>query len=167
MLEDSRAAERRSASRRRAVRRRRAVAAGALCVAGALVLWIVATRPAARSRGSTAGAGSLSRPAPERLPGHIAVARLPFTLPAALQDMAAVPLGSGRAALLGGLDASDTSTTTVSVLDSRGVTDGARLPEAQHDAEGVLLGGRAYVFGGGQVSSYEHILAYDPDYRHA
>ena len=33
---------------------------------------------------------------------------------------------------------------------------------AQHDAQGVLLGGDAYVFGGGQVSSYDHVLRFDP-----
>lgn len=90
------------------------------------------------------------------------VTRLPFTLPFALQDAAAVALGGGRAVLLGGLNAADTSTTAVSVLDAQGVAASARLPEAQHDAQGVLLDGRVYVFGGGQFSSYSHILSYDP-----
>jgi hypothetical protein len=83
-------------------------------------------------------------------------------LPVALQDTAAVALGSARVALLGGLNAADTSTAAVSVLDARGVIASTGLPEAQHDAQGVPLDGRAYVFGGGQFSSYNHILSYNP-----
>jgi N-acetylneuraminic acid mutarotase len=90
------------------------------------------------------------------------VRRLPFTLPFALQDTAAVTLGGGRAVLLGGLNATDTSTAAVSVLDAHGVAASARLPEAQHDAQGALLDGRVYAFGGGQFGSYSHILSYDP-----
>lgn len=64
--------------------------------------------------------------------------------------------------LLGGLNAADVSTDAVSVLDRQGPVSSARLPEAQHDAQGAPLGGRVYVFGGGQVASYDHILSYDP-----
>jgi hypothetical protein len=96
------------------------------------------------------------------LPEKLLVRRLPLSLPFAVQDTAGVSLGSGRAALLGGLNAADTSTATVSVLDVRGVTAGASLPEAQHDAQGVMLDGRVYVFGGGQFESYDHILSYNP-----
>ena len=85
-----------------------------------------------------------------------------MALPFALQDAAGVALPSGRVAVLGGLNASDTSTATVSLLDARGVQRGGVLPEAQHDAQAALLGGRVYVFGGGQFSSYDHILSYDP-----
>ncbi len=90
------------------------------------------------------------------------IRRLPFALPFALKDAAAVSLGHGRAVLLGGLNAADTSTAAVSVLDARGTQSGGLLPGAQHDAQGTLLAGRAYVFGGGQFSSYSHILSYDP-----
>jgi N-acetylneuraminic acid mutarotase len=100
--------------------------------------------------------------APARSPEHFTVSRLPYTLPVALQDAAGVPLGSGRAVLLGGLNAADNSTAAVNVLDPRGVIAGASLPEAQHDAQGAMLDGRAFVFGGGQFSSYDHILAYNP-----
>lgn len=64
--------------------------------------------------------------------------------------------------LLGGLNAADTSTAAVNVLDAHGVKAAVSLPEAQHDAQGVLLDRRAYVFGGGQFSSDDHILSYDP-----
>jgi hypothetical protein len=36
------------------------------------------------------------------------------------------------------------------------------LPVPQHDAQAALLGRYVYVFGGGQSSSYDHILRYDP-----
>ncbi len=69
--------------------------------------------------------------------------------------------------LLGGLDTEDTSTAAITVLapGSQGTsaTDtGARLPEPQHDAQAAALGGAVYVFGGGQVESYDHILRYEP-----
>jgi hypothetical protein len=102
------------------------------------------------------------RPRAVGLPEQLVVRRLPLRLPFALQDTAGVPLGSGRAALLGGLNAADTSTASVSVLDRRSVTVGANLPEPQHDAQGVMLDGWAYMFGGGQFESYDHILSYDP-----
>jgi hypothetical protein len=137
----------------------------ALAAILALIVWVSlpgSSAPTAPSRSSgnrTAGAPPDARPgSPQRL----AVRRLPYSLPVALQDAAVAPLGSDRAVLLGGLDGADTSTASVSVLDASGVTTGPQLPEAQHDAQGALLGGRVYVFGGGQVSSYSHILSYDP-----
>jgi N-acetylneuraminic acid mutarotase len=79
-----------------------------------------------------------------------------------LQDAAVVTLPDGAVALLGGLDANDTSTSAVTVLAGNRVSMLAQLPLAQHDAQGALLGGKAYVFGGGQVSSYDHVLRLDP-----
>jgi N-acetylneuraminic acid mutarotase len=38
----------------------------------------------------------------------------------------------------------------------------ATLPNAQHDAQAARLGSKVYVFGGGQFSQYDHILAFDP-----
>jgi hypothetical protein len=84
------------------------------------------------------------------------------TLPAPLQDAAAVSLGGERMVLLGGLDSSDTSTTTITVLSAGHASSDGRLPEAQHDAQGANLRGDLYVFGGGQFSSYDHILRFDP-----
>jgi len=156
-------AERRSAKHRRAVWRRRALAAVVLIVGYVLIGWLTATRLAAHHGSTSRDPRPMLRSRPARSPEHLAVRRLPFTLPVALQDTAGVPLGSGRAALFGGLNGADTSTATVSVLDARGFTTSASLPEAQHDAQGAMLDGRAYIFGGGQFSSYEHILAYNPD----
>ncbi len=156
---------RRAARRARVVRRRRLLALVALAAILALIAWVSLpgssgpTAPSHSSGKRAAGASPGVRPSS---PPRLAVRRLPFSLPVALQDAAAAPLGSDRAVLLGGLDGADTSTASVSVLDASGVTAGPQLAEAQHDAQGALLGGRVYVFGGGQVSSYSHILSYDP-----
>ena len=156
-----RSLERAAVAPRAVVRRRRWVAAAAiLALALALVAWL-------GSQGSTtprraAGAGRAPRTAAGGSPEHLVARRLPFGLPFALQDGAAVALGPSQAVLLGGLDSSDSSTAAVTVLDRQRAVAGGRLPEAQHDAQGALIDGRAYVFGGGQVSSYSHILSYDP-----
>jgi len=83
-------------------------------------------------------------------------------LPAPLQDAAAVSLNSERLVLLGGLDSSDTSTAAITVINEGRLSSDGRLPEAQHDAQGAEFDGATYVFGGGQFSSYDHILRYDP-----
>jgi hypothetical protein len=152
----------RRAARLQAQRRRRALAV--LMLLAALVVGIVLSQPTRTSRPRTRAASktSASRQTEGAAPVHFATRHLAITLPSPLQDSAAVALGSGRVALLGGLNAADTSTAAVSVLDARGLITSARLPEAQPDAQGAMLDGRAYVFGGGQVSSYSHILSYDP-----
>lgn len=156
-------AERRSAKRRQGIWRRRAAVVVALIIGYVLVGWLTAKRLTAHHDSARVGVTHTSRRRRPRSPAHFAVSRLPYTLPAALQDTAGVPLGSGRVALLGGLNAADTSTTAVSVLDAYSVKAATNLPEAQHDAQGVLLDGRAYVFGGGQFNSYDHILSFNPD----
>ncbi len=143
--------------------RRRRLAGIAVCVLIAAVAWASLSGSPGRSHLTGANATSASPPAAEDSPEHFVIRRLPFPLPFALQDAAAVPLGRSRAVLLGGLNAADTSTATVSVLDAGGVRLGGLLPDAQHDAQGTLLAGRAYVFGGGQFNSYMHILSYDPN----
>lgn len=83
-------------------------------------------------------------------------------LPAPVADAAAAPLGQGRVVLLGGLDSSDNSTATITVLANGSSEAGGTLPIPQHDAQATQLGSSVYVFGGGQVSSYDHILSYEP-----
>jgi hypothetical protein len=117
---------------------------------------------AARREGAHSTYGTPPRPVAVRLR-----ARRTGTLSAALEDAATAALGQGRVVLLGGLDSNDTSTAAITVLapGSQGTsaTDtGARLPEPQHDAQAAALGGAVYVFGGGQFSSYDHILRYAP-----
>jgi hypothetical protein len=153
-------------TKRPAADRRRVVRRCALAVVVFAVTYVVVAsvglRSGAHPHSRSARVGRTSRPDPQGTPEHFAARRLPVTLPVALQDAAAVALGSGRLALLGGLNAADTSTAVVSVLDAQGVIASARLPEPQHDAQGALINGRAYVFGGGQFSSDSHILSYNP-----
>jgi hypothetical protein len=94
-------------------------------------------------------------------------ARRTGMLSAPIEDAATATFDQGRVVLLGGLDAEDTSIAAITELaaDAQGTTatdTGARLPEAQHDAQAANLGGNVYVFGGGQFSSYDHILRFDP-----
>jgi Kelch motif len=147
---------------RAVIRRRRAVAALVLIAVAALLVWIGWPGNGAPRRSDGASGAGVSRRGRRIAPARFTVRSLPFALPHAVQDAAGSALGRERVALLGGLDASDSSTAAVSVLDGRGVVATARLPEAQHDAQSAVLAGRVYVFGGGQFTSYDHILSYDP-----
>jgi hypothetical protein len=100
-------------------------------------------------------------PRPARLRLRISVANA-GELPAAVQDAAAVSLDRGRLVLLGGVDAADASTPSIVVLAQGSVLRQDSLPEPQHDAQAARLGPYIYVFGGGVVSSFNHILRYDP-----
>ena len=84
------------------------------------------------------------------------------SLPAAVEDAAIAPLTGGRLALLGGINSSDTSTDAIVSLNGGAASQAGTLPAPQHDAQAATLGSYTYVFGGGQFSSYQHILRYDP-----
>lgn len=85
----------------------------------------------------------------------------PWRLPAPLSRAVALPDGDGRALLLGGLDRSQASTDQILRLNLlRGTATAAgRLAAPVHDAAGVLLGGTAYVFGGGARQSVADVQA--------
>jgi hypothetical protein len=85
-----------------------------------------------------------------------------FSLPAPLRDPATAPVGTSQAALLGGLDSADTSTSEIQVISPRGVSYTGALPVAQHDAQAATLAGQVYVFGGGSLSELNHIVGFDP-----
>jgi N-acetylneuraminic acid mutarotase len=85
-----------------------------------------------------------------------------FDLAAPVQDPASAALGPSQFVLLGGLTAADISTDAVIVAGLHSSAVRATLPNAQHDAQAAMLGGNVYVFGGGQFTQYDHILAYDP-----
>jgi hypothetical protein len=145
-------------------RQLRLVAPGALLCAAILAIVIAS----ASSTSSSSGSRPTSRThviRPSGLPAAVAPALHQIrigALPAALQDAAAVSLDGERLVLLGGLDQSDTSTTSIMTLTGGHAQNDGRLSEAQHDAQGANLGGAVYVFGGGQFSSYDHILRFDP-----
>lgn len=108
---------------------------------------------------STPAAAS-HRAVPSR-PRTLAYRRL-YSLAGALQDPGTAALGAGRFVLLGGLDAADSSTSGVIVGTTSAARQVASLPNRQHDAQAATLGGRVYLFGGGQFTEYDHILSFDP-----
>jgi hypothetical protein len=143
-------------------RRRRAVA---LAVIGLLLVLILSLSLAGGSTHKGAGAArskAARAAAAERAPARFSIRTLPLTLPVALQDAAVAPLQGQQFVLLGGLEAGEGSTAAVTVLDAGRAIAHASLPEPQHDAQAARLGGMVYVFGGGQESSYNHILRFDP-----
>jgi hypothetical protein len=93
--------------------------------------------------------------------GTVLVASLaPWRLPAPLSRAVALPDGGG-VLLLGGLDRSGASSRQVLRLDlARGTASPAgRLAAPVHDAAGALLGGRAFVFGGGARQTVADVQA--------
>jgi len=64
--------------------------------------------------------------------------------------------------LLGGLDAGGGSSAAIVSLQAGAARARGSLPGPQHDAQAAVLGGAVYVFGGGVVASYDHILRVDP-----
>jgi hypothetical protein len=62
----------------------------------------------------------------------------------------------GRLLVIGGLDSSGASSDSVLALDPRTgeVRDREALVQPTHDAAGAVLGGNAFLFGGGETSSY-------------
>ncbi|HYZ81968.1 MAG TPA: hypothetical protein VE571_11895, partial [Solirubrobacteraceae bacterium] len=81
-----------------------------------------------------------------------------YALPAPLRDPAYAPVGGGRFVMLGGLDAADVSASGIEVASLHGVVRSASLPSPQHDAQAAILGGKVYVFGGGDTAELDHIL---------
>ena len=104
---------------------------------------------------------------PTSAPRHPAAAAMvlqvmpaPYQLPAALSREVVLPTANGLL-IAGGLTPQGVSTDTVTGLDPvTGATRAAgRLAAATHDAAGAMLGGRAYLFGGGTGASVPTIQA--------
>jgi hypothetical protein len=87
----------------------------------------------------------------------------PYQLPAAISRENVLADGS-RLLILGGLTSPSTSTDAVTRLDPvTGATQSAgRLTAATHDAAAAMLGGRAFVFGGGSATSVATVQAITP-----
>src|SRR5262249_4576199 len=131
-------AARRAQARRRRVRQRRGLA----LVVGATVLAIVGVVVVSEG-GSAPSRRTSSRPG-----ARVATAALPATrvvaagrLPAPVQFPAAAAIAGRRVVLLGGLDSSEASTATVTILSGGRSTPGGTLPVAQHDAQAATLSG--------------------------
>ena len=82
-----------------------------------------------------------------------------YALPAPLRDPASAVLPGGKFVFVGGLTAADTSAGEIETANLHGVLANGTLPSPQHDAQGTALGGRAYVFGGGNFTQYDHIFS--------
>lgn len=139
---------------RRMLGRRRtaaAVAAGVILLAAACTAGGGGGKPASPPGTHPAGANSPGRPA-EALSLQITPA--PYQLPAGISRE--VVLAQGPDLLIaGGLAAHSASTAAVRALNpvTGRVAPAGRLAAPTHDAAGVLLGGHALIFGGGQQAS--------------
>ena len=91
------------------------------------------------------------------------VAPAPYQLPSGVSREVVLPGATGLL-IVGGLTRLGASASTVTSLDPvTGATRAAgRLAQATHDAAGLLLGGRAFVLGGGTASSVPTIQALVP-----
>jgi hypothetical protein len=107
----------------------------------------------AASRSAATGA---SRPSAATRP-VLRASLEPWQLPRAVSREVVLPAGS-RLDILGGLRSQDSTTSEVTVVDSAGRSAAARpLARASHDAAGVIVAGRAMVFGGGSAASQSWI----------
>lgn len=141
--------------RRRTFRRRRLLVGGSLGLLAVVILALLG------SGGGSSGPAATPGRTRVQIERRLAVSAL-GTLPVSVQDAAAAALGGRRLALLGGLDTPQASTAAITVLDGGSARRSGALPAAQHDAPAAALNGAVYVFGGGVVDSYDHILRYDP-----
>ena len=125
---------------------------------GMLVILAAGLFPAAalltgHGRGATATdpviAGTAARPRNVRPHSPQLAERPTGRLRAPVQDAAATAVGAGRAMLLGGLTAADTSRADVRVASAGGDHAAGRLPTAVHDAAAVQIARSVYLFGGG------------------
>lgn len=136
-----------------------------MAVAAAFALLSLLVTACGGSNGSpTRTRAAAHRHAPvaaQQLLSSVSVARL-GSLPAPVEDSAIAPLPGGHLALLGGIDSAQTSTDAIITLAGTSAGQRGTLPNPQHDAQAATLGSDVYVFGGGQFSSYDHILGYDP-----
>ena len=114
-----------------------------------------AANSSASPTASTATGHGQASPAASRTGGNPSVVSsiAPWHLPSALSRAGAAALPGGRVLLLGGLFASGGSSADVGVLDleTGALTSVATLASPTHDAGSAVLGGRAFLFGGGQA----------------
>ena len=109
-----------------------------------------------------------ARHAPARPPDPGAAMTLqimpaPYQLPAAVSREVLLPTLGGLL-IVGGLTRSGISVSTVMDLDpvTGGTRPAGRLAQATHDAAGLILGGQAFVLGGGTASSVPTVQGFTP-----
>ncbi|MBO0691663.1 MAG: hypothetical protein J2P58_02090, partial [Acidimicrobiaceae bacterium] len=95
-------------------------------------------------------------------PSAVEAGLLPWSLPSPLSRMVVLP-NSGGLVLAGGLNADQTSSSAVSLLNpiTGSFHPAGSLPSGVHDAAGAVIGGSDWVFGGGAatvVPSVERVV---------
>src|SRR5215472_9482006 len=97
------------------------------------------------------------------VPMMLQVMPAPYQLPAGVSREVVLP-GPGGLLIAGGLTPSGASASTVTSLDpvTGGTRAAGRLAQATHDAAGFMVGGRAFVLGGGATASVPTIQAFTP-----
>lgn len=141
-----------------------AVAAAALlagaCSSGQARQPAAQVHPGMTGTGVPRGARASGAPGPAMV---LQAAPAPYRLPQALSREAVLPAGNGLL-IVGGLTRRDVTTDAVTWLNP--VTGATRvigrLAAPVHDAAGAVLGGRAYVFGGGVSGSTPAVQAAGP-----
>ena len=139
------------AARRRVYRRRRFVAGVAALLVLALVVWLadVLVSGAAPGRGTA------------RTIASIEAGVEPWQLPAAVSREAVVP-STGGFTVLGGLDATGASVSTISSFTTKGSggASSVHLPDAVHDASAARLGTETFVYGGGSPTTVSTVQVF-------
>jgi N-acetylneuraminic acid mutarotase len=145
--------------RARQVRRRRAgVLLGIAIAAIAVALLAAGGGKSPVKTQARAGSAGISRARPARVRVQ---AVQTGALPRAEQDSAAVVVSAGNFLLIGGIDQAEASLASiVSANDSQARTIGT-LSTNLHDASASFVGGAAYLFGGGVLSSFSQITRVD------
>ena len=138
-----------------------AVGLAAVVVAGVL---IVSDHLASSTKSPPAATTASSAVVLARHLRHVTriVERAGQPLGAPVQDAAAASAG-GRAILLGGLTAADTSTDQILAATASGSRVIGHLPSARHDTAAAAIGRSVYLFGGGNgVAQLDDIVRVDP-----
>ncbi len=136
--------------------------AAALILAGAVAVGVELARTSRSPAPARTGAAERDARSGAPTPPMSLRARAVGQLPLAIQDAAAAPVDSQTVALLGGLDAGDTSHAGIETLQGGAAKSVGKLPVPLHDAAAVTLGSSVYLFGGGQSASTAAITAVDP-----
>ena len=90
------------------------------------------------------------------------VPRRAVALPAGIQDASAVPWRGG-ALLIGGLTPADVSSSGIVLARATGSVPSGSIPQALHDTAAGAIGGRVYLFGGGDgVAQHDEIQRVAP-----
>ena len=150
--------DRRRTGRARQVRRRRAAVGFvlAMIVLVALIVGGGSSRHAKTATGHTRSSGASASAGREA--GNVRIVAVASgRLPAAVQDAAVAAISPDSALLIGGLDRSETSVTDIVRVSGSQARRLGSLSSALHDASASVVGGQAYLFGGGAISSFSGI----------